>query len=148
MLTFLKSLLGIGSDAPLDPDLGVRILDNLKREPSDQLREMLDPSSEDKWSPEALHVAGLLLDERAKGLAPEPVYRTVPRTAREQEAREQEAVAPRFDRRLLALDVGSQVYCRWRGQVGTIIRWQDDKEEFYIRYDNGDGDWADLSMFE
>jgi len=148
MLTFLKSLLGIGSDAPLDPDLGVRILDNLKREPSDQLREMLDSSSEDKWSPEALHVAGLLLDERAKGLAPEPVYRTVPRTAREQEAREQEAVAPRFDRRLLALDVGRQVYCRWRGQVGTIIRWQDDKEEFYIRYDNGDGDWADLGMFE
>jgi len=44
--------------------------------------------------------------------------------------------------------VGSQVYCRWRGQVGTITRWQDDKEEFYIRYDNGDGDWADLGTFE
>src|SRR5262249_14973230 len=148
MLNFLKSLLGIGSDAPLDPHLGAGILDNLKREPSDQLRAMLDPSSADKWSPEALQVARLLLDERAKGLVPEPAYRTVPRPAREQEAREQEAVAPRFDRRLLALDVGSRVFCRWRGQDGTIIRWQDDKEEFYIRYDNGDGDWANLGMFE
>ena len=148
MLNFLKSLFGIGSDASLDHDLVAQILDNLKREPSDQLRTMLDPSSVDRWSPEALHAARLLLDERAKGLAPEPVYRTEPRTAQEQAAREQEPVAPRFDRRLLALDVGSHVYCRWRGQVGIIIRWQDDKEEFYIRYGNGDGDWANLSMFE
>jgi hypothetical protein len=148
MLNFLKSLFGIGSAASLDHDLVARISDNLKREPSEQLRAMLDPSSEGKWSPEALHAAGLLLDERAKNLAPEPVYRTVPRTAHEQAAREQEAVAPRFDRRLLALDVGSSVYCRWRGQVGIIIRWQDDKEEFYIRYDSGEGDWANLSMFE
>src|SRR5262249_24800990 len=106
MLNFLKSLFGIGSDASLDHDLVAQILDNLKREPSDQLRTMLDPSSVDRWSPEALHAARLLLDERAKGLAPEPVYRTEPRTAQEQAAREQEPVAPRFDRRLLALDVG------------------------------------------
>lgn len=60
-----------------------------------------------------------------------PVTRTVPRTEHEQSAREQEAVAPGFDRRLLALDVGCRVYCRWRGQVGTIIRWDDEKKEFY-----------------
>ena len=148
MINFLKSLFGIGSAGSLDHDLVARISDNLKREPSDQLRAMLDPSSEGKWSPEALHAARLLLDERAKGLAPEPVYRTVPRTAREQAAREQEAVAPSFDRRLLALDVGSRVYTPWRGQSGTITRWQDDKEEFYICYDNGDGAWASLNMFE
>jgi hypothetical protein len=136
------------ADAPLDHDLVARILDNLKREPSDELRAMLDPAAAGKWSPEALHAARLVLDRRAKNLAPEPVYGTVPRAAHEQVARDQEAVAPRFDRRLLALDVGSRVYCKWRRQVGTIIRWQDDKEEFYIRYHDGNGDWADVSMFE
>src|SRR5262245_8865522 len=80
MLNFLKSLFGGGADALLDHDLATRILDNLKREPSDQLREMLNPRSADKWSQEALHAARLLLDQRAKNLAPEPVYRTVPRT--------------------------------------------------------------------
>src|SRR5262245_26160290 len=148
MRNFLKSLFGIGSDESLDHELLARILDKLKREPSDQLRTMFDPLSADRWSPEALHAARQLLDERAKGLTPEPVYRTIPRAAHEQAAREQEPVAPRFNRRLLAMDVGSRVYCRWRGQSGTIIRWQDDTEEFYIRYDNGDGDWANLSMFE
>jgi len=148
MLNFLKSLFGGGADALLDHDLATRILDNLKREPSDQLREMLNPRSADKWSQEALHAARLLLDQRAKKLAPEPVYRTVPRTEHEQAAREREAVAPRFDRRLLTLDVGSRVYCHWRGQSGTIIRWHDEKEEFYVRYDNGEGAWADLSMLE
>ena len=33
-------------------------------------------------------------------------------------------------------------------EVGTILRWDDEKEDFYICYDNGDGDWATLSMFE
>jgi len=31
MLNFLKSLFGVGADAPLDHDLVARILDNLKR---------------------------------------------------------------------------------------------------------------------
>jgi hypothetical protein len=109
---------------------------------------MLDPLAAEKWSPEALHAARLLLDQRAKNLAPEPAYRTVPRKDHEQAAREREAVAPAFDRRLLGLDVGSRVYCSWRGQHGTIIRWHDAKEEFYVRYDNGDGTWVDLSMLE
>lgn len=147
MLNFITSLFGGGGTA-LDQNLVSRIRDNLKREPSDQLRAMLEPGAADKWSPEAVHAARLLLDQRAKKFAPEPVYRTVPRTEHEQAAREQQAVAPRFNRSLLALDVGSRVYCHWRGQFGTIIRWQDEKEEFYIRYDNGDGDWADLSTFE
>jgi hypothetical protein len=148
MLNFLKSLLGVGAAAPLDRDLVAHIRDNLKREPSDQLLAMLDPSAADKWSPEAVHAARLLLEQRAQKLAPEPVYRTAPRTAHEQAARERETVAPRFNRRLLALDVGSRVYCRWRNQDGTIIRWDDEKEDFYIRYENGDGDWATFSMFE
>jgi len=148
MLNFFKSLFGGRSDGALDHNLVARILDNLKREPSDQLRAMLDQSAADKWSPEALHAACLLLDRRAQGLDPEPVYRTVPRTEREQAARERGAVAPRFNRRLLALDVGSRVHCGWRNQVGTIIRWDDEKEDFYIRYDNGDGDWTTFSMFE
>src|SRR5262245_5555651 len=148
MLRFVTSLFGVGATAPLDHDLVARIRDNLKREPSDQLHAMLDPSGADKWSPEAVHAARLLLEQRAQNLAPEPVYRTAPRTAHEQAARERGTVAPRFNRSLLALDVGSRIYCRWRNQVGTIIRWDDEKEEFYIRYDNGDGDWATFSMFE
>lgn len=148
MFNFLKSLVGGGGDAPFDHDLVEQILANLKREPSDQLREMLDQASVDKWSPEGLHTARLLLDRRAKGLDPEPVYRTVPRTDHVQAARERDPVAPRFDRRLLTLDVGSRVYCEWRRQSGTITRWHDEKEEFYIRYDNGDGAWANLNMYE
>ena len=148
MLNFVKSLFGVRADAPLDHDLVARIRDKLKREPSDQLSAMLDLSVADKWSPEAVQAARLLLEQRAQNLAPEPVYRTVPRTVHEQAARDRGAVAPRFNRRLLALDVGSRVHCGWRNQVGTIIRWDDEKEDFYIRYDNGDGDWATLSMFE
>src|SRR5262249_55566247 len=105
MLRFLKSLFGVGATAPLDHDLVARIRENLKREPSDQLHAVLAPSAADKWSPEALHAARLLLEQRAQNLAPEPVYRNAPRTALEQAAREREAVAPRFNRSLLALDV-------------------------------------------
>jgi len=148
MLRFIKSILGVGAAAPLDHDLVARVRDNLKREPSDELRAMLDPSAADKWSPEAVHAACQLLEQRAQNLAPEPVYRTAPRTPYEQAARERENVAPRFNRELLALDVGSRVHCRWRNQVGTIIRWDDEKDDFYIRYDDGDGSWATFSMFE
>jgi hypothetical protein len=135
-------------EGPLDHNLVASIHDNLRREPSEQLREMLAQSSGRKWSPEALHAARLLLDQRSNNLAPEPAYRTVPRAEEDQSSREREAVAPRFSRQLLALDVGSRVYCRWRGETGTIIRWQDEEERFYIRYENGEGEWATLGMFE
>ncbi len=49
---------------------------------------------------------------------------------------------------LLSLDVGSRIYCRWRDQSGTIIRWQDDEERFYVRFDNDMGEWATLGMCE
>jgi hypothetical protein len=147
MLKFLKSLFGGGAGGGLDPELVARVHDSLTREPSDRLREMIDPAAADRWYPEAVQAARRLLDRRAKNLAPEPVYRTAPRPPDEQAARERERVAPGFDRRLLALDVGSRVYCGWRGRHGTIIRWKDGTDEFYIRYDNGEGDWADLSKF-
>lgn len=150
MLNFLKTLFGAGPDTPLNDALVARVVDNLRAEPSEQLREILAQGVDRKgnWSEEAVEAARRLLDQRSKGLAPEPVYRTVPRTAGEQAAREGEAVAPAFSRDLLALDVGSRVYCHWRGQGGTIIRWQDEEERFYIRYDNGEGEWATLGMFE
>ena len=135
-------------DPALDNDLVARILDNLKMEPSEQLREMLPQSTAGKWCPEALRAARLLLDQRSNKMAPEPVYRTVPRAEQDQSSREREAVAPGFSRQLLALDVGCRVYCRWRGESGTIIRWHDEEERFYIRYDNGEGEWATLGMFE
>jgi hypothetical protein len=135
-------------DTPLDNDLVERILDNLRIEPSEQVREMLAQSSTGKWSPEALQAARLLLDQRLNNTAPEPVYRTVPRAAQEQCSREREATAPGFSRHLLALDVGSRVYCIWRHQSGTIIRWHDETEQFYIRCDNGEGEWANLGMFQ
>jgi hypothetical protein len=133
---------------PLDDDLVARIVEKLKREPSEQLCEMLAQPARDKWSPEALQAARLVLDQRSSQTAPEPLYRTLPRAGHEQLAREGEAVAPGFSRHLLALDVGSRVYCRWRGESGTIIRWHDEEERFYIRYDNGEGEWATLGMFE
>jgi hypothetical protein len=150
MLNFLKKLFGGGPDAPLDNALVAKIVDNLKIEPSEQLREILAQGVDrnGNWSAEAVEAARLLLDQRSKNLAPEPVYRTVPRAAQDQLCREREAVAPGFSRQLLALDVGSCVYCHWRDQAGTIIRWQDEEERFYIRYDNGEGEWATLGMFE
>src|SRR5690348_9709746 len=66
------------SDTPLDNDLVARILDNLKVEPSEQLRDMLAHGAGDIWSPEALEAARLLLEQRTNGIAPEPVYRTTP----------------------------------------------------------------------
>jgi hypothetical protein len=150
MLNFLKMLFGGGTDTSQNTDLVARIIDNLKNEPSEQLREILvqGVDREGNWSPEAVEAARLLLEQRSKGLAPEPVYRTVPRTEQEQSSRNREAVAPGFSRNLLALDVGSCVYCHWRDQTGIIIRWQDEEERFFIRYDNGEGEWATLGMFE
>jgi hypothetical protein len=148
MMNFLKRLFGGRHDTPFDNDLVARILDNLKVEPSEQLRDMLAQSSTGKWSPEALQAARLLLDQRSNNLAPEPVYRIAPRAEQAQASREREAVASGFSRQLLALDVGSRVYCRWRDQSGTIIRWHDEEERLYIRYDSGDGEWATLGMFE
>jgi hypothetical protein len=148
MLNFLRTLFGGEHDTLLDNDLVARILDNLKIEPSEQLREMLTESATGKWSPEALQAARLLLEHRSNKTAPEPVYRTVPRSAQGQASREREALAPGISRQLLGLDVGSRVYCRWRGKTGTIIRWHDEEERFYIRYDTGEGDWATLAMFE
>jgi hypothetical protein len=63
-------------DVPLDNDLVAKILENLRIEPSQHLREMLAQPAGDRWSPEALEAARLLLDQRSKGLAAEPVYRT------------------------------------------------------------------------
>jgi hypothetical protein len=150
MLNFLKRLIRCEPDTPLDNALVERIVDNLKIEPSEQLREILFQGVDrgGSWSAEAVEAAHLLLEQRSKNLAPEPVYRTVPRAAQDQSSRERGAVAPGFSRQLLALDVGSRVYCRWRGQTGTIIRWQDEEDRFYIRYDNGEGEWATLGMFE
>ena len=148
MLSFLKSLFGGTPDQSLDNDLAAKILDNLKIEPSEQLRDMFNQSAATgKWSPEALHAARVLLDQRANKLAPEPIYRTVPRAELVLSSRNQERVAPGISRQLLALDVGSPVYCRWRGETGIIIRWHDEVERFYIRYANGEGEWATLSMF-
>ena len=147
-MSFLRSLFGGGHDTPLDNALVATILDNLRIEPSEQLRAMLAQSSTGKWSPESLEAARLLLDQRSNNMAPEPVYRTVPRPEQDQLLRETEAIAPRFSRRNLALDVGSRVYCRWRNESGTITRWHDEEERCYIRYDNGDGQWATLGMFE
>jgi hypothetical protein len=134
-------------DTPLDSDLVARILDNLKCDPSEQLREMLAPVSRGRWSPEALQAARLLLEQRLTKAAPEPVYRTAPRAERDQSARAREAVAPGFSRDLLALDVGSRVYCQWRREPGTIICWDDEQDRFFIRLDNGEGEWATLAMF-
>src|SRR5262249_43311094 len=138
MLNFLKKLFGGGPDTRLDNALVARIVDNLKIEPSEQLREILAQGVDrgGNWSVEAVEAARLLLDQRAKNLAPEPVYRTVPRAEQDQSSREREAVAPGFSRELLGLDVGSRVYCQWRDQSGTIIRWQDEEERCYTRYDN------------
>jgi hypothetical protein len=144
MLNFLKSLFGCGPAARPDTDLAARLHDNLSREPSEELRAMLDPDAADRWSPEALDVARRLLDRRAKHLAPEPVYRTTPRPADVQTAWQRQPVAPMFDRRLLAFDVGCRV-SRGRGRDGTIIRWDDETDEFFIRYDNGDGEWLNLN---
>jgi hypothetical protein len=141
------AILGDQPETPLDHDLVAKVLDNLQREPSEHLREMLAQSSAGKWSPEALQAARLLLERRSDKNAPEPVYRTVPRAEQDQSSREREAVASGFSRQLLALDVGSRVYCRWRDQTGTIIRWQDEEERFYIRFDDGEGEWATLGMF-
>jgi hypothetical protein len=145
---FLEGLTKSGSsEAPLDEDLIAKISGNLEPETSDHLRQMLVESSTGRWSPEALEAARLLLDRRLNRRAPEPVYRTVPRAKHEQAAREQQAVASGFKRHLLVLDVGSRVNCPWRGQDGTIIHWNDEEERFYIRLDNGEGEWATLGMF-
>src|SRR5262249_22301243 len=53
--------------------------------PSEQLREILAQGVDrgGHWSPEAVEAARLLLEQRSNNLAPEPVYRTAPRTQQE-----------------------------------------------------------------
>jgi len=180
------------SETPLDNDLVARILEYLKVEPCEQLREMLAHGPGDIWSPEALKAASLLLEQRTSGIAPEPVYRTTPAIVPAEQLsrgwRSGDAVlAPGFsgplslgkdllfagrlgeitdqsayiyfyngergwvplaDVKPLAIDVGTRFYCRWRDQTGTIIRWQDEQERFYIRFDDGQGEWATLGEIE
>jgi hypothetical protein len=180
------------SDTPLDHDLVARIVENLKVEPSEQLRDMLARGAGDIWSPEALKAASLLLEQRTNGIAPEPVYRTTPAivpadqlsrgwrsgdavlapgfsgllslgkdwlfAGRMGEIRDQSAYiyfyngergwVPLADVQPLTIDVGTRLYCRWRDQTGTIIRWQDEQERFYIRFDDGQGEWATLGKIE
>lgn|SRR5262245_57640384 len=190
-------------DTPLDHDLVARILDNLKVEPSEQLREMLAQPVGDIWSPEALEAARLLLDQRSKGLAAEPHYRTTPLARADQDPASRElragdtVLAPGFslpagfsallflgrlfgraavyhgiigeirgqaayirycsgkrgwvrlvDVKPVTIDVGTRLYCHWRGATGTIIRWRDEDERFYIRYEDGQGEWATLNMLQ
>jgi hypothetical protein len=80
MLSFLKRVFGGGRDTPLDNALVARIVDNLRIEPSEQLREILTQGIDrrGKWSAEGVEAARLLLEQRSNNLAPEPVYRTVP----------------------------------------------------------------------
>jgi hypothetical protein len=46
------------------------------------------------------------------------------------------------------LDVGTRLFCHWRHMSGTILRWRDEDERFYIRYDDGQGEWVKLDMSE
>jgi hypothetical protein len=150
MMSFLKKLIGGGGARRLDDALVARIADTLRIEPSEQLREILAGGVDRGgiWSPEAVEAAQRILEKRANNLALEPVYRTVPRSQQEQAARVLEELPAGLQRRLLMLDVGSQIYCGWRNQSGTIIRWHDEDERFYIRYVDGQGEWATLGMFE
>jgi hypothetical protein len=53
------------------------------------------------------------------------------------------------DVRPLVLDLGTRLYCPWRGQTGTITHTtqaQDKDERFYLRYDDGQGEWVTLGM--
>src|SRR5262245_66413847 len=110
MMNFLKKVFGGGPAPALDQALVARIVDKLKIEPSEQLREILAQGADPEgyWSAEAVEAARLLLEQRANNVAPEPVYRTVPRTQQEQSARAREALAPGFQRQRLTLDVGSK----------------------------------------
>jgi hypothetical protein len=192
-------------DTPLDNALVARILENLRIEPSEHLREMLAQPGADNWSPEALQAARLLLDQRSRGVAPEPVYRTGPTVSRADPGRPSEGLRtgdPVFatgfslprgfswglflgqflgrawlypgrigeikdqaayiyydngnrgwvnlaDVRPLALDLGTRLYCPRRRQTGTIThttQGQDKDERFYLRYDDGQGEWLTLRM--
>lgn len=190
-------------NTPFDNDLLDRILENLKSEPSEQLRKMLANPGVDIWSPEALHAARRLLEQRSQGIAAEPKYRTVPTVVPEEPFRSpgelwtgDKVLAPGFsvprgfswllflgrllgrgtlfpgiiqgmrehaayviyyngnrgwvrlaDVHPLALDVGSRLYCSWRGETGTISHCQDEDEKFYIRYDDGHAEWVTLKQY-
>jgi hypothetical protein len=53
----------------------------------------------------------------------------------------------REDIKPMTIDVGSR-FCTERGVPGTVIYWDDDKGRFYIRYDNGLGEWIPLYTVE
>jgi hypothetical protein len=192
-------------DTPLDDALVARILENLRIEPSEHLREILAQPTADNCSPEALQAAWLLIDQRSRGVAPEPVYRTGPMASLADPGRSSEGLrtgdpvfAPGFslprgfswllflggflgrawlypgrigeikrqaayiyydngnrgwvrlaDVRPLALDLGTRLYCSRRRQSGTIThttQGPDKDERFYLRYDDGQGEWLTLRM--
>jgi hypothetical protein len=193
------------SDTPLDHALVARILENLRIEPSEHLREILAQPAAGDWSPEAMEAARLLLDQRSRGVAPEPVYRTGATVSRTDQGLPSESLRPgdavlapgffvprgfsflvflgRFWRRAwlypgrigeikgraayvyydngdrgwvrladvrpLVLDVGTRLCCPWRRQIGTIThttQGQAKDERFYLRYDDGHGEWLTLAM--
>jgi hypothetical protein len=125
------------SKAPLDEGLVARILDSLKDHPSELLREMLARPDEDKWSPEAFEAARLLLDQRSKGTAPEPVFETA-RPAASAE-RVQSPGGCKTGDAVLAPSLGGRAYL-YPGMIGEIKG-----ESAYVYFDNGDRRWVSLT---
>jgi hypothetical protein len=125
------------SEAPLDKDLVAGILDNLKDHPSEILHEMVVRAEEDKWSPEALEAARLLLDQRSKGTAPEPVYETVPAAASAERA--QSPPGCNTGDAVLAPSFGGRAYL-YPGMIEEIKG-----QSGYIYFDNGDRRWVSLA---
>ena len=191
------------SNTSLDDALVARLLEKLRVEPSEHLREMLGAPTAGNWSAEAQQAARQLLEQRARGAAPEPFYRTGPgapyhgspsRLLRTGDA----VLAPAFcaprgfcwllflarfvgradlypgrvgeikgrtayvyyyngyrgwvrlaDVEPLVLDLGMRFYCPRRGRTFTIThttQGQNEDERFYIRYDDGQGEWATPGM--
>src|SRR5205807_2870688 len=125
------------SETPLDNGLVAQILDNLKDHPSENLRKMLARADEDKWSPEALEAARLLLDQRSKGTAPEPVYQTVPAAASAERA--QSSRGCKIGDAVLAPSLGGRAYL-YPGMIGEVKGGS-----AYIYFDNGDRRWVSLT---
>ncbi len=125
------------SETPLDNDLVARIIDNLKDDPSEKLREMLARADNGKWSPEALEAARLLLDQRSKGTAPEPVYQTVQAAARTEQGESSRGC--KTGDPVLAPALGGRAYL-YPGMIGEIRG-----QSAYIYFDNGDRRWVSLT---
>jgi len=146
MRKFLKSLFGVGSAGALDLGLVESIRGNLRRRTHRPTTCYVGALSTQANGLQKRCRQPACCSNNGNGGCARPVYRTV-RALLTSKLHERKKQSPQGSTRSVSRWTWAVALLPVRKQDGTIIRWDDEKDEFYVRFDNGEGDWTALREF-